>query len=86
MHAVYNFTSPAKREYTLQKQVGGFNHKVVTLHGWRRTGETVIMNCIRQTQGAAAHFILQPQYTENPYNIASLTWLQVPYCNFEVHL
>ena len=36
---------------------------------------------------AAAQFILQPQYTENLYNICgSLTWLQVPYCNFEVHL
>ena len=36
---------------------------------------------------AAAQFILQPQYAENPYNICgSLTWLQVPYCNFEVHL
>ena len=24
---------------------------------------------------------------ENPYNICGfLTWLQVPYCNFEVHL
>ena len=30
-------------------------------------------------QGAAAQFILQPQYTENPQNIcASHTWLQVP--------
>ena len=30
------------------------------------------------TQGAAAQFFLQLQYTENPRNIcASLTWLQV---------
>ena len=28
-----------------------------------------------------------PQYTENPHNIcASLTWLQVSYCNYKVHL
>ena len=40
-------------------------------------------NCSR----AAAQFILQPQYAENHYNICgSLTWLQVPYCNFKVHL
>ena len=36
---------------------------------------------------AAAQLILQPQYTENSHSIcASPTWLQVPYCNFEVHL
>ena len=33
--------------------------------------------------GAIAKFILQPQYTHNPHNIcASLTWLQVPYCDY----
>ena len=43
-------------------------------------------NC-KGNSKAAAQFILQPQYAENPYNICgSLTWLQVPYCNFEVHL
>ena len=41
----------------------------------------------KATQKVAAKFILQSQYTENRHNIcASLTWLQVPYCNFEMHL
>ena len=63
--------------------------------GCRQTGDTVIMRGLlwylrliaKGNSRAAAQFILQPQYTEKPYNICgSLTWLQVPYCNFEVHL
>ena len=63
--------------------------------GCRQTGDTVIMRGLlwylrliaKGNSRAAAQFILQPQYAENPYNICgSLTWLQVPYCNFEVHL
>jgi len=46
----------------------------------------------KTTQRAAAQFILQPQYTDNPQSICEgITCLhykgiEVPYCNFEVHL
>ena len=65
------------------------------LPGYKQIGDTVIIRSLlwylrliaKGNSRAAAQFILQPQYTENPYNIyGSLTWLQVPYCNFEVHL
>ena len=65
--------------------------RVVTLiaDNWRDSGHerfALVLETIMQhaTQGAAAQFFLQLQYTENV--CASLTWLQVPYCNFEMHL
>ena len=60
------------------------NKLVVLYHGCRQTGETVVMrgwllelktNCVRRPKGAAAQFILQPQYTDNPHKIFdSLVW------------
>ena len=45
-------------------------------------------NCIRQPKGQLPRLSYNhSNYTDNPHNIcASLTWLQVPYCNSEVHL
>ena len=37
----------------------------------------------KATQGTAAQFMLQPQYTENPHMVKNM---KVPYCNFEGHL
>ena len=37
-----------------------------------------------ETNWAAAQFILQPQHTNNPQNTSE--GMEVPYCNFEVHL
>ena len=80
-------TNTVKTSWLFQPQSG--------YPGCRQTGDTVIMRGLlwylrliaKGNSRAAAQFILQPQYAENPYNICgSLTWLQVPYCNFEVHL
>ena len=45
----------------------------------------------KATWGAVDQFILQPQYTDNPQNIYEGDYLyiksmEVPFCNFEVHL
>ena len=47
------------------EQVGCFNHRVVTLVADKLERQEVALG----TQDAAAQFLLQPQYTDNPQNI-----------------
>ena len=61
---------------TLQKQVGSFNYKVVTLVADKLRDSSYEKFAFdnrdelqKATQGAATQLILQPQYTENPHNI-----------------
>jgi len=49
----------------------------------------LVLKSHKTTKEAAAQFILQPQYTDNPQNICegiTCLHLEGPYCKFEVYL
>ena len=67
--------TPPQPRYASAKQVGCFNHRVVT---WLQTNLTVVMrssllvlktNYIRQPKRQLPSSSYQPQYTDNPQNI-----------------